>query len=63
MKSYLETLLNTPKEKFDVIILSNLIGVLEDIEHVFNELHKVDGPFFHSESLFEDTPRVFVWIG
>ena len=29
------------KDKYDVIILSNLIGVLEDIEHVFNELHKV----------------------
>jgi len=28
-------------KKYDVVILSNLIGVLEDIEHVFNELHKV----------------------
>ncbi len=28
-------------EKYDVIILSNLIGVLEDIEAVFNQLHKV----------------------
>jgi len=28
-------------EKFDVIILSNLIGVLPDIEHAFNELSKV----------------------
>ncbi|TRX71046.1 glycosyltransferase [Carboxylicivirga sp. M1479] len=28
-------------EKFDVVILSNLIGVTDDIEHVFNELKKV----------------------
>ncbi len=28
-------------EKFDVIVLSNLIGLLDDIEHVFNQLHKV----------------------
>jgi len=31
----------TIKEKYDVIILSNLIGVIDDIEHVFNELKKV----------------------
>ncbi len=31
----------TLKDKYDVIILSNLIGVLDDIENVFNELHKV----------------------
>jgi len=31
----------TLTEKYDVIILSNMIGVLEDIEHVFNELHKI----------------------
>ena len=31
----------TINEKFDVIILSNLIGVIDDIEHVFNELKKV----------------------
>jgi SAM-dependent methyltransferase len=29
------------EDKYDVIILSNLIGVLDDIETVFNELHKV----------------------
>ncbi|WP_430811515.1 MULTISPECIES: glycosyltransferase [unclassified Carboxylicivirga] len=28
-------------QQFDVIILSNLIGVIDDIEHVFNELKKV----------------------
>nr|WP_321407510.1 bifunctional class I SAM-dependent methyltransferase/glycosyltransferase family 2 protein [uncultured Carboxylicivirga sp.] len=28
-------------QKFDVIILSNLIGVLDDIEHVFNQLKNV----------------------
>ena len=28
-------------EKYDVIILSNLIGVLEDVEHVFKELNRV----------------------
>ncbi len=28
-------------KKFDVIILSNLIGYLTDIQHVFEELHKV----------------------
>ena len=26
---------------YDIIILSNLIGVVDDVEHVFNELHKV----------------------
>ncbi len=31
----------TLKDKYDIIILSNLIGVIEDIEHVFNELNKV----------------------
>ncbi len=31
----------TLNEKYDVIILSNLIGVLEDIEHVFRELNSV----------------------
>jgi len=31
----------TLEERFDVIIISNVIGFLEDIEHVFNELHKV----------------------
>jgi len=31
----------TTQEKYDVIILSNLVGVLDDIEHVFNELKKV----------------------
>ncbi|WP_430815736.1 glycosyltransferase [Carboxylicivirga sp. RSCT41] len=29
------------EEKYDVIILSNLIGVIDDIEHVFKELKKV----------------------
>ncbi len=29
------------KQKYDVIILSNLTGHLLDIQHVFNELHKV----------------------
>jgi ubiquinone/menaquinone biosynthesis C-methylase UbiE len=28
-------------QKFDVIILSNLIGYLTDIQHVFEEMHKV----------------------
>ncbi len=28
-------------KKYDIIILSNLIGVVDDVEHVFNELHKV----------------------
>ncbi len=28
-------------QKYDVIILSNLVGYLEDIQAVFNELHKV----------------------
>lgn len=31
----------TLNEKYDVVILSNLIGVTDDIEHVFNELKKV----------------------
>jgi SAM-dependent methyltransferase len=31
----------TLNETYDVIILSNLVGVLDDIEHVFNELQKV----------------------
>ena len=31
----------TLDEKYDVVILSNVIGFLEDIEHVFKELHKV----------------------
>ena len=31
----------TLKDKYDVIILSNLIGVLEDVEHVFKELNRV----------------------
>jgi len=31
----------TLDQKFDVIILSNLIGILDDIEHVFNQLKKV----------------------
>ncbi len=32
------------EETYDVIILSNLIGVLDDIEHVFNQLKKVCHP-------------------
>lgn len=31
----------TLDQQYDVIILSNLIGVLDDIEHVFNQLKKV----------------------
>ncbi|WP_282036936.1 bifunctional class I SAM-dependent methyltransferase/glycosyltransferase family 2 protein [Saccharicrinis aurantiacus] len=31
-------------EKFDVIILSNVIGLLPDIEHVFKQLHNVTHP-------------------
>ena len=32
------------EQKYDLIILSNLIGYLEDIENVFKELHKVCHP-------------------
>ena len=28
-------------EKFDVVVLSNIVGCLDDIQSVFNELHKV----------------------
>ncbi len=31
----------TLNERFDVVILSNVIGLLSDIEHVFTELHKI----------------------
>lgn len=34
----------TLSEKFDVVILSNLIGLLDDVEHVFNQIHKVCHP-------------------
>jgi len=34
----------TLNRKFDVIIISNLIGFLEDVEEVFNQLHKVCHP-------------------
>lgn len=32
------------EEKFDVIILSNLTGWLEDVQHAFEELHKICHP-------------------
>jgi len=32
------------EEKFDVIILSNLIGYVDDIQHIFNEVKKVSHP-------------------
>jgi SAM-dependent methyltransferase len=32
------------EEKFDLIILSNLVGFLDDIQSVFNQLHKVCHP-------------------
>jgi SAM-dependent methyltransferase len=31
-------------QKFDVIILSNLTGYLDDVQYVFNELHKISHP-------------------
>ncbi len=32
------------EEKFDVVILSNLIGYVDDIQHIFNEVKKVCHP-------------------
>ncbi len=54
--------------KYDVIILSNLIGVLDDIEHVFLQLHKVSHQrtriivTYHS-NLWEPLIKIAEWIG
>ncbi len=47
----------TLNKKFDVIILSNLIGFLEDVETVFNQLHKVS----HSQTKIIITYYNFLW--
>jgi ubiquinone/menaquinone biosynthesis C-methylase UbiE len=45
------------KNKFDVIILSNLIGYLDDIQLVFKELHKV----CHRETKIIITHHNIIW--
>ncbi|MEO6882444.1 MAG: bifunctional class I SAM-dependent methyltransferase/glycosyltransferase family 2 protein [Bacteroidia bacterium] len=44
-------------EKFDVVILSNLIGYLDDIQEVFQQLHKV----CHSETKIIVTYYNYLW--
>ncbi|WP_439181901.1 glycosyltransferase [Carboxylicivirga taeanensis] len=58
----------TLSERYDVIILSNLIGVLDDIEQVFNQLKKVCHPqtriiVTYYNRLWEPVIRFAEWIG
>ncbi|MFH1321425.1 MAG: glycosyltransferase [Bacteroidota bacterium] len=55
-------------EKFDLIILSNLIGFIEDVQHVFHELHKVCHPktkiiITYYNYLWEPVIKFSEWIG
>lgn len=58
----------TLDEKFDVIILSNLIGYLQDIEHVFLEIEKLCHPktriiVTYYNKLWEPLIHFAEWIG
>lgn len=55
-------------EKFDVVILSNLIGYLEDVQKVFSQLHKVCHPntkiiITYYNFLWEPVLKFGEWIG
>ena len=55
-------------EKFDVIILSNLLGVVEDIELIFQQLHKVSHPhtkiiITYYNHLWEPIIKLAEWTG
>ncbi len=55
-------------DTFDVIILSNLVGVIDDIEHVFNQLKKVCHPqtriiVTYYNRLWEPIIRMAEWLG
>jgi SAM-dependent methyltransferase len=55
-------------QKFDVIILSNLVGYLDDIEKVFNQLHSVCHPHTkiiinYYNYLWEPILKFGEWIG
>ena len=58
----------TIDEKFDVIILSNLIGSLEDIQQCFEQLHKVAHPktrvmITYSSYIWEPLNAIAEWTG
>ncbi|MBR8534735.1 glycosyltransferase [Carboxylicivirga sediminis] len=55
-------------QTYDVIILSNLIGVIDDIEHVFNQLKKVCHPetriiVTYYNRIWEPIIRLAEWVG
>jgi len=58
----------TLDQKFDVIILSNLVGYLEDVEKVFNQLHRVCKPqtkiiINYYNYLWEPILKLGEWLG
>ena len=58
----------TLEEKFDVIILSNLIGSLDDVQKCFEQLHKVAHPktrimITYSGYIWEPLVSFAEWIG
>ncbi|TAJ09067.1 glycosyltransferase [Marinilabiliaceae bacterium JC017] len=58
----------TLQEKYDVIILSNLIGIVDDIEQVFNELKKVSHEktriiVTYYSRLWEPIIKMAEWLG